>query len=411
MLSLSYLKEKVVSLWAAAGLPDVSLTGADETSALDSFLHERKQSFLSEVGSASNRWTVVTGNEAGDLDSIASSVAYAYLSSNPNMISLVQTPRSDLHLRPENAFAFSLASLDIENLLTTSDISSGISAHNLDYVLVDHNRLLPSCKGNVVAILDHHEDERQHLEANPRIIRPAGSCASLVTTQFRESWATRPTDELKSVAMLLLSAILIDTDGLKPGGKAVDVDHDAVQLLVPHTGLVTSSSIVGGGRQPPVAVEALSRRLATAKSSVEHLSMKDLLRRDYKEYDLTGARVGLSTVPVGLKVLVKRNTEQFWGDMDGWMSERKLDVLGVLTTYRSAKKRKHRRQLLFVVRPGQDKVESALFEGIARDRELQCEERRIAGVENRRARCWRQGNAKATRKVVAPLVKRLVETL
>jgi exopolyphosphatase len=159
----------------------------------------------------------------------------------------------------------------------------------------------------------------------------------------------------------------------------------------------------------PSELDQISRQLASTKSSVGNLSMKDLLRRDYKQYLIAGLRVGLSTVPAGLKPLVKRDTNKFWNDVDGWMEDQRLDVLGVLTTYRSAKRGKHRRQLLFVVRPEHAQVEDKLFQGISSNGELQCEERRIAGLGSHRARCWRQNNVKATRKVVAPLVKHLLE--
>lgn len=383
---------------------------SDGTGVLNEFLRDRKERFLRDLASGSQDWTVVTGNEAGDLDSIASAIGYAFLSGDSNIIPLVQTPRDSLHLRPENMLAFSRASVDSALLLTSSDIPPPPAPQPSKYVLVDHNRLLPSLSGEVVAILDHHSDEEQHPNANPRVIKPVGSCASLVGTHFSDKWKTGSTDNLQSVALLLLSAILIDTGGLKAGGKAVDTDYEAAKLLVPHTGLATASSMANVEGQVPSALDQYSRQLLATKSSVEHLSTKDLLRRDYKEYVYADLRVGLATVPIGLKFLVKRNTEEFWNDVDAYMADQKLDILGVLTTYRSAKKRKHRRQLLFVVKPGNPDLEDKVFTGIGRDSELQCEERRIAGMGKRRARCWRQGNVKATRKQVAPLVKRILES-
>ena len=345
-----------------------------------------------------------------DLDSIASAIGYAYLSQEPNIIPLVQTARDSLHLRPENLLAFSRASIDSALLLTSSDIPASPAPQPSKYVLVDHNRLLPSLNGDVVAILDHHSDEQQHLTANPRVLKPVGSCASLVTVQFTDVWKTGSSDHLPSVALILLSAILIDTGGLKPGRKAIDTDYEAAKLLVPQTGLATASSMANVEGQVPTAIEQYSRQLASTKAAVDDLSVTDLLRRDYKEYVVTDRRVGLSTVPVGLKLLVKRDMQKFWNDIDAYMKDQRLDVLGVLTSYRSARKHKHRRQLLFVVKPGLSDVETKLFTGIGTDEDLQCEERRIAGIGKRRARCWRQGNVKATRKQVAPLVKSLLES-
>ncbi|KAG8835839.1 Exopolyphosphatase [Serendipita sp. 399] len=380
-----------------------------EPSVLDNFLSRRKTDFLADLNAGhGDEWRVVTGNEAGDLDSIASAIGYAFLSPDSKIVPLVQTQRSDLHLRPENTLAFSLASFDTAHLLTSSDIENGLRAYSCTYVLVDHNRILPSCNGTVSGILDHHEDEGFHTDANPRIIKPVGSCASLVTLHNQQRLQDTSSNEVADVAILLLSAILIDTGGLKAGGKATDADFDAARLLTPHTGIASISSMATVRKAPPSSLDALSRRLAQTKMSVDHLSTKDLLRRDYKEYSITGLQIGLSTVPLGLKFLVKRDLLGFWSDIDSWISDQHLDVLGVLTTYRS-KKNKHRRQLLFLVRPGLEQLEKKLFDGIGSDKELECEERRIAGLGERRGRCWRQGNVKATRKTVAPLVRRIVE--
>ena len=47
------------------------------------------------------------------------------------------------------------------------------------FAVVDHNRLLSSFTDEVVAIIDHHEDENLHITADPRVIKPVDFCASL----------------------------------------------------------------------------------------------------------------------------------------------------------------------------------------------------------------------------------------
>ena len=321
----------------------------------------------------------------------------------------MQTPRDSFHLRPENLLVFSKASLDSALLLTPSEIPPPPATQPSKYVLVDHNRLLSHLTGTVVSIFDHHADEQQHLSADPRVIKPVGSCTSLIAVHFTDSWKTRPSEELQSVALLLLSGILIDTGGLKAGGKATETDYEAARLIAPHTGLATTSSMAAVEGQVPTALDSYSRQLALQKASVDHLSVGDLLRRDYKEDIVAGLRIGLATVPVGLKPMVKRDMPTFWSDIDAYMAERHLEILGVLTSYRS-KRNKHKRQLLFVIQPGHTDIETKLFAAIGADKELDCEERRIAGLGKRRARCWRQGNVKATRKQIAPLVKSILES-
>jgi exopolyphosphatase len=401
---------------------------------LNMFLRERKDAFLKALAmnkAEAGAWTVVMGNEAGgapglnirnnsdaststDLDSIASAIGYAFLSSDSKIVPLIQSQRDSLHLRPENMDAFQVASLDPSFLLTSSDLPPPPAPQPSRFALVDHNRLLPSFNGEVVGIIDHHEDESLHTTANPRIIEPVGSCASLVTLQFRSILESGSTEQFKDIASLLISAILIDTGALKPKGKAVEEDYQAAQLLMPLTGMATDAeSISGDGSHIPAPLQLYFEALSLAKGRVGHLSTRDLLRRDYKEYDYsTGTRCGLATVPIKLETWHERDADEFWEGVDAWMEERKLHVLGMLTTYKSAKKGKGRRQSVWVVRGlGEelDRLADGLFKGIEKS-ELQVEDiGKLKGQKKRRVRAYQHKNTKPTRKAVAPLVQKIIE--
>ncbi|KAJ8579458.1 DHH phosphoesterase [Rhizopogon salebrosus TDB-379] len=179
--------------------------------------------------------------------------------------------------------------------------------------LVDHNVLDPryaSLPVTVAAIIDHHADEEKYLTAKPRIIETeAGSCASLVARIFASLNLGMP----GGLATLLLSAILIDTKGLK-GGKTSDIDRESAAFLLPLSPLTEGEEIT-----PPSDVEhlpsvqSLFANLDKKKSDVSDLSTRDLLRRDYKEYafnvpssDLETQSsqtitAGLATVPLLLR--------------------------------------------------------------------------------------------------------------
>ncbi|KAG8972732.1 Exopolyphosphatase, partial [Tulasnella sp. 427] len=162
------------------------------------FLVQTKKQFLKDLEEKkTEEWTVVMGNEAGDLDSLASSLAYSYLASklrNSPTVALVQTPRTDFYLREENRYALTLANLDpsssellcIDDIPTSSPLNSSITK----FVLVDHNTLLPAFRGpgRVVGIIDHHEDDKNHLDAEFREIERVGSCTSLVAKHFQNEW-------------------------------------------------------------------------------------------------------------------------------------------------------------------------------------------------------------------------------
>lgn len=307
------------------------------------------------------------------------------------------------------------------------------------FALVDHNRLdsLFSAGGafpnppKVVAIIDHHEDEGFYKDADPRLITvPVGSCASLVTQYFTGSWTKASLSPPAELATLLLCAIFIDTRGLKPGSKAVPLDHSAAEFLFPKSTLAISSGNIMGHDDVRRLVLTLDER----KQSVGHLSTRDLLRRDYKEstfhspahssHDIT---VGIATVPLSPKLwFQKEASPKFWASMDAWIEERGLDALGVLCTYHSPNSGRHKRQNLWIVKHGNESLKKALWRGLESSDELKLKRKLmnknsksegmsrlpdgdIVTANGSVARMWEQGNAKATRKVVAPLVRQIIE--
>ncbi|GHJ89742.1 hypothetical protein NliqN6_6144 [Naganishia liquefaciens] len=337
--------------------------GQQTDGSLVRFLREQKRAFLGalERGDA-HGWVVVMGNEAGDLDSLASSIAYASLASTlstEHTLPLLLTPRKYMSLRPENALALNKALIPAD---TQHDIflhleelpveARTLARLGVKFALVDHNTLLPPFRGDgqpgetetedpVVAIIDHHADDGNHAGARPRVIQiPTGSTTSLVTMFFKEQWqraldASPPPREAPppELATLLLSGILIDTSALKAGlnAKTTPTDRAAAEFLsrVGATNVGQNNLQQQEGARPqqdagmtvadleagklPSSVAAWAEQLFAAKNDVSRLSTHDLLFRDYKEYAMpTSARgdvltVGLSTVPLALASWLSRD--------------------------------------------------------------------------------------------------------
>ena len=270
---------------------------------------------------------------------------------------------------------------------------------------------------------------------------PTGSCSSL-TKYFMPQWkgslsSDKKADSLvpSSLATLLLSAILIDTAGLKKGGKATDTDYDSAAFLDPISSFPSgdaSSALSALSTRPDL--ERIAQNLLNAKLDVSHLSTHDLLLRDYKEYNLPTSsasypilRVGLSTVPQSLKMSLEKESSgwtSYLAAVEGYMAERNLDVEGVLTTYSSEKKGKHKRELLLAARWGaafsDDNTAKRVLDSLSggleastglvlRDWERKGFEREIGEdgalvSEGSVGKVWEQRNANATRKQVAPIL-------
>ncbi|KAG8983425.1 Exopolyphosphatase, partial [Tulasnella sp. 427] len=272
---------------------------------LSDFLKQTKQQFLQDLEAKNaDKWTVVMGNEAGDLDTLASSLAYSYLATNlqkDSTVALVQTRRADFYLRPENLYALSLANLDPAqaDILCIDDISAShpLNTSLSKFVLVDHNTLEEAFvgTGKVVGIIDHHADDGNHLDAPFRDIEPAGSCTSLVARHFQNEW-TPEAGVSKDVATLLLTGVTIDTGGLKDDDLVKPVDQNSARFLY-----LNSTVDDGGSFQGEDSLKSLAKSLSEKKKDIGDLSTRDLLRRDYKDAEYGGLQVGLSTVPMGLE--------------------------------------------------------------------------------------------------------------
>ncbi|KAF7319433.1 DHH phosphoesterase [Mycena chlorophos] len=393
---------------------------------LSTFLASSKSKYLADA----KDWTVVMGNEAGDLDSVASSIAFAYIRSEIHKkptVPLIRIAKEDLHLRAENLYALKLAGINdpATELLSVSEYPFPQAAtQTTSFALVDHNRLAESFHdGRVVAVIDHHADEGLYVDtADPRVVAPSGSCASHIATTYAKDVELPP-----ELATLLLSAILVDTDGLRAGGKALQVDHDAAAYLTPLSTLASAAASLSA-TDSANPVQSLSDELTAKKLDVSHLGAWDLLRRDYKQYTYTlhwGAgtsapaptiTAGLSTVPVKLKK---------WGAGKGpmerdalrWMEQQGLVVLGVLTSFRAPKSGKHKREMAWFVR-GEDSEELAarLWAGLEADEEIRVEKHKKLKLaipdtqQHIQTRVYKQGNAKATRKATAPLLQKIMES-
>ncbi|KAG8976374.1 Exopolyphosphatase, partial [Tulasnella sp. 427] len=199
--------------------------------------------------------------------------------------------------------------------------------------------------------------------------------------------------------------------GLKADGKATPTDLESSRFL-----FAASTFGQGASFDGEASLKTLAKDLQERKEDVSRLNTHDLLRRDYKEFTHGGLQVGLATVPLGLKPWTGKEEfkkKEFFESLEGYMKTRKLDILGVLTTYKSAKKHQRRREILLIT----DKdtvpkdIENRLFDGFASDKTLELDPTDKLGKARhpKHTRVWNQGNIKATRKYVAPLVKALIE--
>lgn len=270
---------------------------------------------------------LVVGAEAADLDSMASSIAYAYfLSAMENdrvIVPLMPIVRADFKLRTEAVYVFDRAGIDLTNLIFLDDIDFETLVKRAGgLVLVDHNQLpdpLSHLENKVAIILDHHRDQGQYLHAVMRAIEPVGSTATLVG---EELIAHCPNIVDRHLALLLWGTILLDTVNLDHGaGRVTPRDEQTASVLMGFCPIDQNQTEYFHGIQ-------------AAKFNTSPLSTFDLLRKDYKEFKSGRISWGIASVLLSLTQWGKMDTELCLG-FEACLHRRNLDLLISMNAYRT----------------------------------------------------------------------------
>ncbi len=282
------------------------------------------QAYLSSVKTKKNEaQLVIIGNEAADLDSMASSIAYGFLCSilSPAQLALpvMPIPRADFILRTEAVYVFKEAGINLDDVVFFDEVDLDSLMTNANLALVDHNILatgLAKFSDQVVTILDHHKDEGLYTNAVPRIIEPVGSTTTLVAMEFQKNSIKID----KDVATLISGTILLDTVNLDDeAGRVTDADKKIAAQILPLC---------------PLPQEEFFNKVQEAKFNVQGLSTNDLLRKDYKEWQMGTAQCGIGSALLPVKD---------WSEMDAnlaagfaeFAQSRKLDLLLSMNAYTS----------------------------------------------------------------------------
>jgi manganese-dependent inorganic pyrophosphatase len=175
------------------------------------------------------------------------------------------------NLNPESTTVLKRFGLAAPELLT--------DAAGKDVALVDFSDLAQGpanlASANLVAVVDHHKIG--DVTTNTPILfraEPVGWTGTVLNKMFKEAGIAIP----KNIAGGMLAAILSDTVNFK-SPTCTDADKAAVNDL----------KVVAGVSN----TEELFMEMLKAKSAVAGVSAKDLLFRDYKDFDMKGSKVGV----------------------------------------------------------------------------------------------------------------------
>eukprot|EP00850_Spirogloea_muscicola_P022182 SM000281S10750 [mRNA] locus=s281:76098:79327:- [translate_table: standard] len=347
-----------------------------------------------------------------DLDSIASSIAYAwFLAARAKMqgsdtlcLPVVNIARADLRLRTETDWLLQDLGLDVPALVFLDEVDLGLleQAGRLQLVMVDHNRLAAHQEGlqdSIVEIVDHHAPEELYPWITSRNIHQVGSCSTLIAEKISEEAAELLAS--RGLCKLLLAAILIDTANLDPSSARSTVrDETMVALLLNGAGHLGQHSFF--------------EILIEKKFSAGSLSTRDLLRRDYKQWAMgAGAQnrkgeqlnVGVSAVGIPLSEFLGRDSNVS-RELQSYFDDQNLQVLIVMTFYYTPNKNFKRELAIKSSVPGL--LDNLCIYLTSDDCDLKLRPISVQGLPEK-ARAFTQGNVSASRKMLQPLLATFFE--
>uniref|UniRef100_A0A3P9HZS4 Prune exopolyphosphatase n=1 Tax=Oryzias latipes TaxID=8090 RepID=A0A3P9HZS4_ORYLA len=336
---------------------------------------------------------VVLGNEACDVDSMVSALAFAYFlfktaHSDTVTLPLLNIPQSELVLRSDNVFLLRQAGLSPELLIFRDqlDLRALQRAGRLRLTLVDHN-VLPSSDSYleeaVVEVIDHRLLEREPNPTCSVTVEMVGSCATLVTERIIQR-APEILDQ--QLAQLLYAAMVLDCVNMDPAaGKVTPKDSQYAAALERRFPTL-----------PPRG--ALFQSLQKAKFDVSGLNTEQMILKDMKVVSET-FNVAISVLYITLEEFFQRVGLEV--ELSSCCQKFGFDLL-ILMTISFTESREPIREL-------------AVFSQSSRCREQVCQyleqscspalDLRPISTPLPHISAYHQGNRLASRKKLLPLVK------
>ncbi len=211
----------------------------------------------------------VVGHSSPDTDSVAAAIAFAHYlkATGTDAVSVAQSA----NLSPETTLVLERFGLPTPEVLT--------DAADKDMALVDFSDIGQAPdniqSANIIAIVDHHKIG-DITTGGPIFFyaKPVGCTCTVLHEMYKNNNVELP----KDIAGGMLSAILSDTVNFK-SPTCTDEDKAACKDLAALAGVTDT--------------DALFMDMLKAKSGVEGVPIRDLIFRDYKDFDMGGKKLGI----------------------------------------------------------------------------------------------------------------------
>lgn len=251
----------------------------------------------------------VIGHSNPDTDSIAAAIAYAHYLKATGTDAKACTQIAADKINPESKVVLGRYGLAAPEAM--------MDAEGKDVALVDFSDIAQApaniAKANVVAIVDHHKIG-DITTGSPIFFynKPVGCTCTVLFEMFK----TNKVDLPKNIAGAMLCAILSDTVNFK-SPTCTPEDKAAVKELL---------TLAGESNQ-----DALFMEMLKAKSSVDGVPIKDLVFRDYKDFDMGGKKVGIGQIELAALDQVAAIRADLYKALEDLKKDGRHSVLFMLT--------------------------------------------------------------------------------
>ncbi|MEW6518766.1 MAG: manganese-dependent inorganic pyrophosphatase [Thermodesulfobacteriota bacterium] len=251
----------------------------------------------------------VVGHTNPDTDSVAAAISYANFlkAQGQDAIACMQTDAASLNPESKTLLArFGLAAPELMK-----------DAEGKKVALVDHSDIIQApaniMKAELVAVVDHHKIGDVTTN-NPIFFyaQPVGCTCTVLNEMYKTAGIAIP----KNIAGIMLAAILSDTVNFKsptctPADKAACAELAKVAEVSD--------------------MNELFMEMLKAKSSVDGIPAKDLLFRDYKDFDMKGSKVGVGQLELATLDQVAAIRGDLMKEMEKVKADGRHSVLLMLT--------------------------------------------------------------------------------
>lgn len=318
------------------------------------------------------------GNESCDLDSVVSALtlAFFYTESKMEFCPVLNMARADYPIKTEVCFFLKMHGITDEFLTFKDDIMELENSNCI--ILVDHH--VSPYRRSVIEVFDHHQfDSSSGLNATCKTtIKRVGSCATLIADLILQSQEPK-TGHLLIALELLYGAIVLDTINFS---KCAELDLNVANEIEMLT---------------KVNREKLFMELVNARSDISSLSTLQLLYKDMKSIINGELKVCISALPISVQEYIKKSPEN---SLRLFANDQNCNVVVLMgmkignTVYRDIGIINISSQHIC------DEIVLKIHEHNLQLRELGCS---FLG-----GRFFRQGNIKATRKQILPVVNEIL---